>query len=294
MRDRIFKAMDEAIANTVETTNKEKVDVRNSFAGIGAETADMHQLNVASDMMDEGIDEETILASTGWFKGLDNKWKFEISDNDLVIFKDGNAKFLYGNPDFKRYNELMDKIFFKGDPYTDEEFEELGELEDKVLLKTQDYGNLSDFIKHDKLFEAYLYYMEESNISALSVADARNYIGGQAKDGRNMNTLVFRKVRDRIEWKSEMYEEMVTSLLAQQTGKFIFQPTFFQYETKTMVKNVKGGMEEIYNSKSIFNRSAYVVMYHPDCVSFDANNTGFKLKKDNAFPKLISSRYKLL
>lgn len=162
-------------------------------------------------------------------------------------------------------------------------YEEDGHLKSQTITKNM-----------DKLFEAYLEYMEYSNISALSVADARNYIGGKAKDGRNMNTLVFRKVRDRIEWKSEMYEEMVTSLLAQQTGKFIFQPTFFQYETKTMAKDVKGGMEEIYNSKSIFNRSAYVVMYHPSCVSFDANNTGFKLKKDNAFPKLIGSKYKLL
>ena len=162
-------------------------------------------------------------------------------------------------------------------------YEEDGHLKSQTITKNM-----------DKLFEAYIDYMENSNISALSVADARNYIGGKAKYGRNMNTLVFRKVRDRIEWKSEMYEEMVTSLLAQQTGKFIFQPTFFQYETKTMAKDVKGGMEEIYNSKSIFNRSAYAVMYHPSCVSFDANNTGFKLKKDNAFPKLIGSKYKLL
>lgn len=162
-------------------------------------------------------------------------------------------------------------------------YEEDGHLKSQTITKNM-----------DKLFEAYLEYMDKSNISALSVADARNYIGGKSKDGRNMNTLVFRKVRDRIEWKSEMYEEMITSLLAQQTGKFIFQPTFFQYETKTMAKDVKGGMEEIYNSKTIFNRSAYVVMYHPSCVSFDANNTGFRLKKDNAFPKLIGSKYKLL
>ncbi len=162
-------------------------------------------------------------------------------------------------------------------------YEEDGHLKSQSITKN-----------FDKLFEYYIEYMENSNISALSVADARNYIGGKAKDGRNMNTMVFRKIKDRIEWKSEMYEEMVTSLIAQQTGKFIFQPTFFQYETKTMAKNVKGGMEEIYNSMSIFNRSAYVVMWHPSCVSFDANNTGFKLKKDNAFPKLISSRYKKL
>lgn len=157
-------------------------------------------------------------------------------------------------------------------------YEEDGHLKSQTITK-----NI------DKLFEAYLEYMESTNISALSVADARNYIGGKAKNGRNMNTLVFRKVSDTIIWKSEMYEEMVTSLLAQQTGKFIFQPTFFQYETKNMAKNVKGGMEEIYNSKSIFNRSAYAVMFHPSCISFDANNTGFRLKKDNAFPKLIGS-----
>lgn len=146
----------------------------------------------------------------------------------------------------------------------------------------------------DKLFTSYFQYMDNTNISCLSVADARNYIGGQAKDGRNMNTLIFRRADRPIEWKSEMYEEMVTSLVAQQTGSFIFQPTFFQYETKTMAKNAKGGMEEIYKSKSIFNRSAYVVMWHPSCVSFDANNTGFKLKKDNAFPKLISGKHKKL
>lgn len=145
----------------------------------------------------------------------------------------------------------------------------------------------------DDLFESYIEYMENSNIACLSVADARNYIGGQAKIGRNMNTMIFRKMSVDFEWRSEMYEEMVTSLIEQQRGKYILQPTFFQYETKTMANNVKGGMEEIYNTKSIFNRSAYVVMFHPSCVGFDNNNTGFRLNKDNAFPKLISSKYQL-
>lgn len=162
-------------------------------------------------------------------------------------------------------------------------YEEDGHLKSQPITKN-----------FDKLFEYYIHYMEDTNISALSVADARNYIGGKAKYGRNMNTMVFRKLKDTIEWKSEMYEEMVTSLLAQQTGKFILQPTFFQYETKSMGNGSKGGMEEIYNKKSVYNRSAYVVMFHPSCVDFDNNNTGFRLRKDNAFPKLISSKYKQL
>ena len=145
----------------------------------------------------------------------------------------------------------------------------------------------------DKLFFAYIEYMSKSNIACLSVADARNYIGGQAKYGRNMNTLIFRKMDVLFEWKSEMYEEMVTSLFEQQKGNFVLQPTFFQYETKTMANNVKGGMEKIYNSKGVLCRSAYAVMFHPSCVMFDANNTGFRLNKDNAFPKLISSKFQL-
>lgn len=146
----------------------------------------------------------------------------------------------------------------------------------------------------DKVFDAYIDYLKATDIACLSIADARNYIGGKAKDGRNMNTVIFRNGKHEFKWHSEMYEEMATSITYQQRGDFIFQPTFMQYETKTMAKNVKGGMEEIYKSQSIFRRAAYTVMYHPDCVSFDANNTGFKLKKDNAFPKLIGSKYKLL
>lgn len=146
----------------------------------------------------------------------------------------------------------------------------------------------------DKVLEAYVDYLKQTDIACLSIADARNYIGGQAKDGRNMNTVVFRNGKYGFWWHSEMYEEMATSLTIQQRGMFVFQPTFMQYETKTMAKNVKGGMQEIYESQGILRRAAYTVMYHPDCVSFDANNTGFKLKKDNAFPKLISSKHKHL
>lgn len=141
----------------------------------------------------------------------------------------------------------------------------------------------------DRVLGAYIDYLKDTDIACLSIADVRNYIGGKAKDGRNMNTVVFRNGEHHVIWHSEMYEEMATSITIQQRGKFVFQPTFIQYETKTMAKDVKGGMEEIYKSQGILKRAAYTVMYHPDCISFDANNTGFRLKKDNAFPKLIGS-----
>ena len=159
MRDRIFKAMDEAISNTVETTNKEKVDVRNSFAGIGAETADKEQLKKAQELQKKGMGDITILETTGWFLGMDNKWKFEIPDNDIEIFKEGNREYVKNNPDFKRYLELENKILFTDSDYTEEEYNELMRLDEVVTsdeyYKTKRYGKLSDFIQHDELFRSY-------------------------------------------------------------------------------------------------------------------------------------------
>ena len=51
------------------------------FAGPGAKTADLLSLNLARKMEQAGISADEIWASTGWFKGMEGKWKFEIPDN---------------------------------------------------------------------------------------------------------------------------------------------------------------------------------------------------------------------
>src|SRR3990167_10187275 len=50
------------------------------FAGPGAKTADLLKLNVAQRMEQAGAKAEEILKSTGWFKGMEGKWKYEIPD----------------------------------------------------------------------------------------------------------------------------------------------------------------------------------------------------------------------
>ena len=51
------------------------------FAGPGAKTANLLKLNVARRMEEAGAKPEDILLKTGWFKGMEGKWKFEIPDD---------------------------------------------------------------------------------------------------------------------------------------------------------------------------------------------------------------------
>ncbi len=143
------------------SNNAKKImdDVRHSFAGIGAETADKEQLKKAQELQKKGMGDLTILETTGWFLGMDNKWKFEIPDNDIEIFKEGNREYVKNNPDFARYLELENKILFTDSDYTEEEYNELMRLDEVVTsdeyYKTKRYGKLSDFIQHDELFRSY-------------------------------------------------------------------------------------------------------------------------------------------
>ena len=88
----------------------------NIFAGPRAKTADLDALKKAKELTARRRDPDDILKETGWFKGADNQWRFEIPD---------------------------DKIEFVTDPTRTPEYE---------LSRA---AGLGDVIKHDELFEAY-------------------------------------------------------------------------------------------------------------------------------------------
>ncbi len=66
------------------------------FFGTGAKTADRKALNVARGMLKQGAPREDIIQQTGWFQGLDGKWRFEIPDTDFVMTPDQQYR-LYKN-----------------------------------------------------------------------------------------------------------------------------------------------------------------------------------------------------
>jgi len=60
------------------------------FAGEGAQTADMQALAKAQQLENAGTPERAIWSDTGWFRGADKKWRFEIDDS-LARFNPSRA-----------------------------------------------------------------------------------------------------------------------------------------------------------------------------------------------------------
>lgn len=52
------------------------------YAGVIADTADMLNLARAQELEAQGFDPETIRQNTGWHKGMEGKWRWEINDTD--------------------------------------------------------------------------------------------------------------------------------------------------------------------------------------------------------------------
>jgi len=62
------------------------------FLGRGAKIADHAALAKAEEMHAAGAPREDIWNQTGWFKGVDGNWRFEIPDNQSFFFANKDAK----------------------------------------------------------------------------------------------------------------------------------------------------------------------------------------------------------
>lgn len=81
---------------------------RYSYAGVNAAAADLEALDVAEGMEAQNVSPEIIRQATGWFQGADGKWRFEIDDSGMRYSARGDLN--YGDPDYWRYRELLDKL----------------------------------------------------------------------------------------------------------------------------------------------------------------------------------------
>lgn len=122
-----------------------------SYAGRNAESADLNALHEAERYEMQGVDAETIRQKTGWFRGADGKWRWEIDDSGTET--DTKWNFLR-NPDAKRYNELFEKAYLY-DTATAEDLKELQILDKNLKGVRKSPLYLDEIVKHDKLFEAY-------------------------------------------------------------------------------------------------------------------------------------------
>lgn len=92
------------------------------FGGRGARTADHAALAKAEEMAAAGLPREQIWNDTGWFKGADGKWRFEIDDSKSVFTPDTPAnrvgESFSHDPLYAAY-PIFEKMPFKRDKQTD-------------------------------------------------------------------------------------------------------------------------------------------------------------------------------
>ena len=152
LAQRFSEAADTAKGNITEQSevqNGEKI--KYSFAGEHAKNANLSLLDRAKLMDKNGDSSEDIRKTTGWFKGYDGKWRFEIDDSMIVIDTSGR---LSKNPDIRRFYELMDKVHIDGNA-TDSEIAELSKLDKKLEGVSLRPKTLGELLVHTKLFDAY-------------------------------------------------------------------------------------------------------------------------------------------
>lgn len=143
--------------------------IREQFIGEqGAERADhteevstrLDNLSVAREMENDKKDAKAIKLATGWERGADGKWRYEIPD--LKYFSKGDAGYKKARekqPWSKELDGLSDRIF-DGEELSESEYQRFDELAQKEEKFKKDYLNrekphLADWVENDELFKAY-------------------------------------------------------------------------------------------------------------------------------------------
>ena len=157
--------------------SKENNDIRYHFIGEqGAQNLDNNTGSNAMDMLhqakllaDAGASAKDIKIVTGWERGADNQWRYEIQGMKDFNIR-GNIDWLASHPEVIRYYELQQKemkYLFElpgAEPLTDAERHELETLKNhhdvrrfdgRVTMKNPDSLTLKDYMDAPQLFAAY-------------------------------------------------------------------------------------------------------------------------------------------
>lgn len=180
-------ALSEAVRNRANKNAAENGDgVRHSYGGRGAENANLDELDRAKRLLAQGVDKDAVRRDTGWFRGADGQWRFEIDDSGLIYSKTGNilgyadsaraqheyaAKWLAltsaemtdaQRGELAEYikqrnnGEFSQELYNKLTEYWGTAFEEYAAAKEAMLARPNASGvTVGDYIKHDELFGQY-------------------------------------------------------------------------------------------------------------------------------------------
>lgn len=129
---------------------------RFSFGGRNARQADSGSLTRAQILESQGMTAEDIRKDTGWFRGMDGLWRFEIDDSGMEYSQWGDMR-RSDRAEYARFRELEGK-FIEGTIAEAEQAELRGLLDGghgSGRAAEQGALRLADYIRHDELFQNY-------------------------------------------------------------------------------------------------------------------------------------------
>ena len=184
---------------------------RFQYIGESAETADKDALARARELDKQGVDNESIRQQTGWFKGMDGKWRFEIPGNRMEYYRFGDARFRQDHPEYAEYQDLMDRVLTgeltKADEKRVAELDKMWGNETGRLSQIVERGNatLDMILRFDDLFEAYP-QLREIRVEFDDLG--KQGLGGSYDDKRKSIVLGNHLKRDPIRAKAILAHEI--------------------------------------------------------------------------------------
>lgn len=161
--------MEDPVLSFAQKHILDEADIRFRFIGEkGASNLDMAEegtarldnLSVAREMEDAGKEPLSIKMATGWERGADGKWRYEVEDFEIDSKGLARRNRLWSNlPWGKEYDALSDKLF-DGVELTEEEsarFDDLSERAEELrdTYEANEVRYLDDYVKDEKLFKTY-------------------------------------------------------------------------------------------------------------------------------------------
>jgi len=184
----------------------------------------------------------------------------------------------------------------------------------RIKLRVPDYehGSLPTYDGNfDKLFEYMVDFMIEGKLVGTGFCEQVAFLPGikvfdeaHREKLRNLRIpyqFIFRNAAYPVEWRSYYGEDDITEMLDNHIRPWYKVP-FVQYSSLPTggYHDTEDGMSETYKLVGDFERTMLYVMYRPDCVMVrtyhvTSENKDIWIKqvrKNNAFPKIISGRFK--
>jgi hypothetical protein len=172
-----------------------------------------------------------------------------------------------------------------------------------VYRYTKTYELKSVGIKSlDKVLDAMITFLDESNALTVAMAQGGDYIGGAESKAaktpllrKSMNSFIFRTKRP-ITFVGRMNDDVNTYTVNGMRGELFFTTTILSVLPAQTQKG-SGGMTEAYLSAGTYMKSMYSVMMCPSSVTVKLMQTTHtrphhRMNWNNTVPKIINERHR--